>query len=43
MCCAAPEVLGGLDNDWSSDVWGCGVALYIMVFCRHPFDEQGDR
>lgn len=40
----APEVITKLDSNSSegydarkSDVWSCGVVLYIMLTCRYPF------
>ncbi len=37
---AAPEVMaGGSYNAKSSDVWSCGVMLFVMLFGEYPFAD----
>jgi serine/threonine-protein kinase SRK2 len=46
---ASPEAVqntfGGQYDAIKSDLWSCGVMLYIMIFGRHPFmrPEVGER
>jgi len=39
----APEVLSGATYDFSSDLWGLGVVLYILLAGRFPFNDVPDR
>ena len=25
-----------------SDIWSCGVMLYVMLFCEYPFERPED-
>ena len=38
----SPEQVQGTDIDGRSDVYACGVVLYEMLTCRHPFSADTD-
>jgi serine/threonine-protein kinase SRK2 len=46
MMYIAPEVVQDVSEDAydarQSDVWSCGVVLYVMLPCRYPFLPAGD-
>jgi serine/threonine-protein kinase SRK2 len=46
MMYIAPEVFQNVSEDAydarQSDVWACGVVLYVMLTCRYPFLPAGD-
>jgi len=36
----APEVILGLDYTKMIDIWSIGVVLYVMLFCKYPFQGE---
>jgi serine/threonine-protein kinase SRK2 len=41
---AAPEIISNRNNydGKKVDVWSAGVMLYVMLFCRYPFERPED-
>jgi serine/threonine protein kinase len=39
---AAPEVYQSSSSDFSSDIWSCGVLLYVMLVAASPFRSSDD-